>query len=158
MAAKRGVDVGGVEDGGFVDLAAEAPGGGEVDEDGVAGGAGGGEGWRWSRAARFDDLGFGLWRRGRERPMAIRTTAAMAEPQLAGHRPSAQPAMASMRKQASSQATRSTPSWGVELAVDPGEPDGGGEEGDGGELLEGFHPGAGAGEDAVQRGCQVRTR
>ena len=36
----------------------------------------------------------------------------------------------------------------VELAVDPGEPDGGAEEEERGELLEGFHPGAGAGEDA----------
>jgi len=34
----------GVEDGAFVDLAAQAPGGGEVDEDRMAGGAGGVEG------------------------------------------------------------------------------------------------------------------
>ena len=34
------LDVGGFEDGALVDLAAEAPGGGEVDEDGMAGGAG----------------------------------------------------------------------------------------------------------------------
>src|ERR1700729_166475 len=33
------LDVGGFEDEALVDLAAEAPGGGEVDEDGMAGGA-----------------------------------------------------------------------------------------------------------------------
>ena len=34
------LDLGGLEDEALVDLAAEAPGGGEVDEDGMAGGAG----------------------------------------------------------------------------------------------------------------------
>jgi hypothetical protein len=37
---------------------------------------------------------------------------------------------------------------GVQLAVDPGEPDGGGEEGNGGDLFEDFHPRAGPGQQA----------
>ena len=63
------LDVSGFEDEALVDLAAEAPGGGEVDEDGMAGGAGLIERLAASRGSR---RGWCLWAgragwRGRER-------------------------------------------------------------------------------------------
>ena len=46
-------------------------------------------------------------------------------------------------------------SAGVEAAVDVGEPDGGSEERDGGELLHDLHPGAGTGQDLRPRGLEA---
>ena len=59
------LDVGGFEDEALVDLAAEAPGGGEVDEDGMAGGSGLVE--RLLRVGGPDEVGvFGLVERDGE--------------------------------------------------------------------------------------------
>ncbi len=92
------LDLGGPEDEALVDLAAEAPGGGEVDEDGMAGGAGLIE--RLLRVG-LPRRGWCPWagRAGWRGAMAAMRMAAMALAQRAGHLPRTHPAMASMRKQ-----------------------------------------------------------
>ena len=152
------LDVGGLEDEALVDLAAEAPGGGEVDEDGMAGGAGLVEGLLG--VGRPDEGGvFGLVERDGEADGGDEDCGDGAGP--AGGPFAEDPAGDGEHQEAAEEESDAVDALAAagaaceERAVDVDEPDDGREEDDGGELLEDLHPCAGTREDAGPCGLEA---
>src|ERR1700733_13026334 len=145
------LDVGGFEDGALVELAAEAPGGGEVDEDGMAGGAGLIE--SLLRVGGPDEGGvFALIEGDGQGERGDEDCRDGAGP--AGRPFAENPAGDGECQEAAEQegytvdALSASRAACEERAVDVREPDYCREEDDGGDLFEDLHPCAGAGQDA----------
>src|SRR5580698_6395350 len=137
------LDVRGFEHEALVDLAAEAPGGGKVDENRMTFGAGLIEGLLrvWGPG---ESRVFGLVERDRQADRCDENGSDGAGP---ARRPFAQnPSGDGEHQEAAEEKSGPVDALAAceERAVDVDEPDDGGEEDDGGELLEDLHPCAGA--------------